>query len=75
MARLVLTDASPLIGYAGRAIAREHGLAVAGTAAVIGMAKGRGLIDSAREVFRRLQGSDFRILAQVIETVLLRVGK
>lgn len=52
MARLVLTDASPLIG----------------------LAKSRGLIGSAREVFARLHGSDFRISAQVIETVLRRVG-
>lgn len=55
---------------AGRAIAAEHGLQVAGTAAVVGMAKTRGLVGSARQVFARLHGSDFRISAQVIETVL-----
>lgn len=60
---------------AGRAIAVEHGLRVAGTAAVIGMAKSRNLIPSAREVFARLHASDFRISAQVIETVLRRVGE
>jgi len=60
---------------AGRAVAAEHGLRVAGTAAVIGMAKSRGLIVSAREVFSRLHASDFRISAQVIETVLGRVGE
>lgn len=59
---------------AGRAIA-ERGLCVAGTAAIIGMAKTRGLIGSARDVFARLHGSDFRISAQVIETVLRRVGE
>lgn len=60
---------------AGRAIATERGLCVAGTAAIIGMAKARGLIGWAREVFARLHGSDFRISAQVIETVLRRVGE
>lgn len=60
---------------AGRAVAAEHGLRVAGTAAVIGMAKSRGLIVSAREVFSRLHASDFRISAEVIETVLGRVGE
>jgi len=60
---------------AGRAVAMERGLRVAGTAAVIGMAKTKGLIVSAREVFSRLHASDFRISAQVIETVLKRVGE
>ena len=60
---------------AGRAIAAEHGLQVAGTAAIIGMAKTRGLIASARQAFARLHGSDFRISARVIETVLERVGE
>lgn len=60
---------------AGRAIAQEHGLRVAGTAAVIGMAKQRGLIPCARDVFARLHASDFRISADVITTVLARVGE
>lgn len=60
---------------AGRAIAVQHGLRVAGTAAVIGMARSRGLIGSAREVFARLHASDFRISAAVIETVLRGVGE
>jgi len=60
---------------AGRVVAIEHGLRVAGTAAVIGMAKSRGLVGSARKVFARLHGSDFRISAQVIETVLRRVSE
>ncbi|HRP95978.1 MAG TPA: DUF3368 domain-containing protein [Rhodocyclaceae bacterium] len=59
---------------AGRAIAQEHGLRVAGTAAVIGMARQRDLIPCAREVFARLHASDFRISAEVIATVLTRVG-
>jgi len=60
---------------AGRAVAQEKGLSVAGTAAVIGMARSRGLIPSAREVFSRLHDSDFRISQAVIETVLRRVGE
>jgi predicted nucleic acid-binding protein len=60
---------------AGRAIAAEHGLRVAGTAAVIGLARQRGLIPSAREVFARLHASDFRISPTVIKTVLRRVGE
>ncbi|MCX7672095.1 MAG: DUF3368 domain-containing protein [Thiobacillaceae bacterium] len=60
---------------AGRAVALEHGLRVAGTAAVIGMAKARGLIGSAKAVFSRLHESDFRISAAVITTILRRVGE
>jgi predicted nucleic acid-binding protein len=60
---------------AGRAVAEENGLRVAGTAAVIGMARLRGLIPSAREVFAHLHQSDFRISAEVINTVLERVGE
>ena len=58
---------------AGRAVAQEHRLRVAGTAAVIGMAQTRGLIPSARKVFEVLLQSDFRISAEVIRTVLARV--
>lgn len=60
---------------AGRAVAQALGLKVTGTAAVIGMAKSRGLIRSATEVFARLHGSDFRISAEVIRTILKRVGE
>jgi predicted nucleic acid-binding protein len=60
---------------AGRAVAHEHGIRVAGTAAVIGMAKQRGLIPSAKTVFATLHASDFRISAEVIRTVLARVGE
>lgn len=60
---------------AGRATALEMGLQVAGTAAVIGMAKTRGLVASARDVFAALHQSDFRISAEVIRTVLSRVGE
>jgi predicted nucleic acid-binding protein len=60
---------------AGRAVAREQGLQVAGTAAVIGMAKQRGLIASAREMFADLLRSDFRLSPEVIRAVLQRVGE
>lgn len=60
---------------AGRMLAIERGLRVAGTAAVIGMAKSHGLVPSAKAVFERLHGSDFRIAAEVIRTVLQRVGE
>lgn len=60
---------------AGRAVAAEHRLSVAGTAAAIGMAKARGLIPNARPVFEVLHGSDFRVSAEVIRTVLARVGE
>ncbi|MFT4103353.1 MAG: DUF3368 domain-containing protein [Burkholderiaceae bacterium] len=77
--RVALAQAAPALllidERAGRALATERGLRVAGTAAVIGMAKSRGLVHSAREVFARLHASDFRISATVIETVLRRVGE
>jgi len=60
---------------AGRMIAQERGLRVAGTAAIIGLAKQRGLIPSAREVFALLHAAEFRIAPEVIRTVLQRVGE
>ena len=66
----------PLIDErAGRAVATERGVQVAGTAAVIGMAKLRGLLPAARPVFDRLHRCDFRISAEVIQTVLARVSE
>lgn len=59
----------------GRAIATENGLQVTGTAAVIGMARMRGLIPRAKEVFARLHATDFRISAAVIDAILQRVGE
>lgn len=53
--------------------ARAAGIHLAGTAAIIGMARARGLIPSAREVFERLLRSDFRISRGVIRGVLERV--
>ncbi|MFY8148172.1 MAG: DUF3368 domain-containing protein [Prochlorococcaceae cyanobacterium] len=59
---------------AGRAVAQELGLTIAGTAAVIGMARQRGLTSSARAVFSELHASDFRIAPAMIQTVLDRCG-
>ncbi len=60
---------------AGRAAAKELGLSIAGTAAVIGMAKQRGLIPSAHAVFEALLKTDFRISADIIRQVLANVGE
>jgi predicted nucleic acid-binding protein len=59
----------------GRAAAKELGLTIAGTAAVIGMAKQRGFIPSARAVFDALLKTDFRISADIIRQVLANVGE
>jgi predicted nucleic acid-binding protein len=59
----------------GRAAAKELGLTIAGTAAVIGMAKQRGLIPSARAVFDALLKTDFRISPDIIRQVLANVGE
>ena len=60
---------------AGRAVAKEKGIPIIGTAAIIGLAKNRGYISSARDIFETLHASDFRISVDVIKTVLLRVGE
>lgn len=60
---------------AGRAVAKEKGLQVIGTAAIIGLAKNKGIVSSAREVFDVLHQSDFRVSVDVIKTVLIRVGE
>ena len=77
--RLALSSGKPVLllidERAGRAVAQELGLTVAGTAAVIGLARRRGLIGSARDVFAALHASDFRIAPAVIQTVLDRCGE
>ena len=60
---------------AGRAVAKEKGLYVIGTAAIIGQAKKHGLITSARATFEVLHASDFRISAAVINQVLVSVNE
>ena len=72
MAGRVLTDASPLIG-----LARVDGLSWLG--ALFGSVWVPALLlmneRAARSVFARLHASDFRISAQVIATILRRVGE
>lgn len=60
---------------AGRAVAKEKGLSVVGTAAIIGLAKKQGLIASARKAFEVLHTSDFRISSTVINQVLFSVNE
>jgi len=60
---------------AGRAVAKEKGLRVTGTAAIIGLAKKQDLIPSAKAVFERLHNSDFRISATVINLILSSVNE
>ena len=60
---------------AGRSVAKEKGLKVIGTAAIIGIAKQQGLITSAKEVFECLHQSSFRIAPTVIKQILDRVGE
>lgn len=60
---------------AGRAAAKELGINIAGTAAVIGLAKQSGLIKSAQTVFEALLKTDFRISADIIRQVLSNVGE
>ena len=60
---------------AGRAVATEQGIEIAGTAAVIGLAKKRHLIRTAKPYFAKLHSSDFRISAAVISTVLKQLGE
>ena len=75
---LSLGDGNALIlmdERAGRAVATECGIRVAGTAAVIGLAKKRGLIGSAKARFERLHAADFRISATVIQAVLRDIGE
>jgi predicted nucleic acid-binding protein len=77
--RLALSLRSPVLllidERAGRAVARELGLEVAWTAAVIGMARLRGIVPSARDIFEQLHRSDFRIAPEVIRTILQRCGE
>jgi len=56
-------------------VAQELGLKLAGTAAVIGLARQTGLIPSAKAVFAQLHASDFRIAPDVIKAVLQRCGE
>ncbi len=54
--------------------ARAQGLTVAGTAAVVGMARSQGLIPSARNAFEALLQADFRISREVLREILEQVA-
>ena len=60
---------------AGRAEARYQKLAVIGTAAVIGIAKEQGLIDSAKAVLYELREAGYYIGDTIIQTVLHDIGE
>lgn len=60
---------------AGRREARTQGLALMGTAALIGLAKQRGMIAAAGPVLDQLVKSGYFISASVVEAVLDRVGE
>lgn len=60
---------------AGRLEAKTCGIAVIGTAAVIGLAKTTGLISAARPLLERLAQAGYFIGASVIAAVLADVGE
>ena len=60
---------------AGRAEARARQLRFTGTAAVVGMAKLKGLIPAARPVLYALRDSGYRLSDAVIQAVLADVGE
>ena len=60
---------------AGRLEARSRGIALIGTAAVIGLAKTEGLIPAARPLLERLTQSGYFIGPSVIAAVLAGVGE
>jgi predicted nucleic acid-binding protein len=59
----------------GRAVAREQGIKLTGTAALIGIAKKMGLISSAKDAFERLHIHDFRIAPSIIRQILTSVNE
>lgn len=60
---------------AGRAEAKSHGVAIIGTAAIIGLAKLQGLIPMARPLLERLQPAGYFIHPRIVETVLGDLGE
>jgi predicted nucleic acid-binding protein len=58
-----------------RRVASSLTIPVTGTAAVVGTAKQRGLIDSARTVFEQLGQSGFRISQAIVDAILESVGE
>lgn len=68
--RLVLIDER-----AGRAVARELGIAHSGTVGVIVQAKKRGLVPSARQLFEQMLARHFRVAAEMIREALAQAGE
>jgi predicted nucleic acid-binding protein len=60
---------------AGRGVCQTLGLHRMGTAAVIGLAKERGLISSAKVELARLHAAGFWMSAHLVRKVLARVGE
>ena len=60
---------------AGRAVAKELGIAHVGTVGLIVQAKKRGLVPAARVVFEQLFGQDFRVSAGLINEALAQAGE
>ncbi len=60
---------------AGRAEARARRLHFTGTAAVVGMAKLKGLIPAARPILYALRDSGYRLSDAVIQAVLQDIGE
>lgn len=60
---------------AGRAVAKEQGLRITGTAALIGFAKKTCLISSARTAFEKLHTHDYRIAPAIIREILTSVNE
>lgn len=60
---------------AGRAEARTRGLALIGTAAVIGLAKTRGFVPAARPLLEQLRRSGYYLGQSVIDAVLAEIGE
>ena len=60
---------------AGRSVAREKGIRLVGTAALIESAKKRDLIPSARAAFETLHAHDYRIAPSIIKDILTSVGE
>ena len=60
---------------AGRAVAKESGIAHTGTVGLILQAKKRGLVKSARSAFEQLLAKDFRVSAGLIREALAQAGE
>ncbi len=65
----------PLDDRAGRLEARSRGLALIGSAAVIGLAKTEGLIPAARPLLEQMIASGYFIGSAIVSSVLADVGE